>query len=121
MTEFRPSSVHIRTALVGSSLGSAEKEIAAMCVTNYLTATNADWTTEFSWESFVAWVNTSASTELNELYTRMLGMLGGDAVIKGMHGLIQGDYISRADRDDATYFTATERFVTFMEQYASVA
>lgn len=121
MTEFRPSSVNIRTALVGSSLGNAEKEIAAMCVTNYLTATNGDWTTEFSWESFAEWVNASASEGLNELYTRMLGMLGGDAVVKGVHGLIQGDYISREDRDGATYFTVTEKFVTFMERYASVA
>lgn len=121
MTEFRPSSVNIRTALVGSSLGSAEKEIAAMCVTNYLTATSVDWTTEFSWESFAEWVNTSASDSLNELYTSMLRMLGGNAVIKGVHGLIQGGYITREDRDDATYFTTTERFVTFMQQYASIA
>lgn len=117
MSEFRPSSIRIDTMLA-SALGSAEQEVAAMCVTNYLTASNADWSAEFSWKSFVQWVNTSASSSLNGMYVQMLHMYGGNFVIEGVHGLVDRGYISRRDSDDATYFTVTPELAKAMERYA---
>lgn len=114
-TEFRPSSVPSQTMLK-ASFGKAESELAAMCVTNLLASSDATWDTEFSYESFVQWVNGSLS--VNDLYREMLRMFGGDFIIKGIQLLIDGGYITRSDRDGATYFTVTDGFVEVMRRFA---
>ncbi len=50
MSEFRPSSIDNNTVL-RSAFGKAELEVAAMCVTNFLGASDANWDTERAWPS----------------------------------------------------------------------
>lgn len=115
MSEFRPSSIHSHT-LLASVLGSIEQEAVAMCVTNYLTASAARWDTEFSWESFARWVSNHTSRDVNELYQKMLTM---SYAIRGLHGLIDGGYISRRSDDGGTYFRVTPALVDVMRPYAA--
>jgi len=113
----RPSTVHPQTMLVGA-FGSGEMESVAMCVTRLLASGNSDWTEEFSYELFTNWVNNQAN-ELNELYVHMFRMYGEGFIVKGVCDLIAKGYLLQRDTDDATYFTATEKFSDAMKRYAA--
>jgi|GEM_PF-6467698 hypothetical protein len=112
----RPSTVHPQTVLVGV-FGSGEMESVAMCVTRLLASEDSDWTEEFSYELFTNWVNSQAS-ELNELYVHMFRMFGEGFIVKGVRNLVAKGYLVQRDTDDATYFTATEKFSDVMKRYA---
>jgi hypothetical protein len=110
MSEPRPSDIYAHDVLV-STFGSAEQEVAAMCVVNYLAVTGDKWGTEFSWQEFVKWAETNAENSSNDLYRNLIRTNGGGFIIAGMLRLIERGFISRQDLGDATFFTAMPAFV----------
>lgn len=121
MSEFRPSSVDASTTLVGKPLGNVEKEIAAMCVKNYLEAVDADWSMEFSWENFWKWANSSANVDsLSEHYAWIIRRFGSGIITKGLFGLTNDGYVAREERD-TTYFTVKSTLVGIMQRYVVAA
>ena len=116
LDQFSPSAIDSQTIL-RSAFGKAETEAAAMYVTDFLAAQNANWTTEFSYENFTKWVNGDAAN-VNGLYRSMIEVLGGNFVVTGLRHLIDQGYLQRRDSDDATYFTVMPAFVEVMRRYA---
>lgn len=116
-TDFRPSSVHKHTMLK-SSFGHAEAELAAMYVTNYLSAQDAGWDTEFTWYQFAQWLQANVRS-VNELYQEMYRMYKGPQfVVNGIHELVNDGHMARRDADGETYFRVTDSFVAVMRRYA---
>ncbi len=116
-TKFRPSDIAHNTGL-RSAFGSDEQEIAAMCITAYLTSLDAEWTTEFLWGGVGQWSIRNAAVTLNWQYADWFCRYGPKFLINGLNELVKRGLLTRREEGTRIYLKVTDGFVKVMQRYA---